>query len=169
MAQAKKHKSKRQAIISGAYVIKRGPGGGDPVIRKRPVDAKANRAVSAAPKECRGWATIGWNDMDAGQRREIAGANAPAGMFVGAPYRPDLIDPTATASGLRSAMERELGESVEHSECYLECQARDRARKEASQAANDRRRARINDVARAAAIARDLERAARRKAKNAES
>ncbi len=74
--------------VIGASVINKGGGGGDKPMRKKTVDAKANRELSASPKTSRGWETVRWQDMSPGQREEMTGSITEGNVFVPASKRP---------------------------------------------------------------------------------
>ena len=74
--------------VVGAMVINQGGGGGDKPMRKKSVDPKANRQLSASPKESRGWDTVRWQDMTPGQREEMTGSITEGNVFVPAASRP---------------------------------------------------------------------------------
>ena len=67
--------------VEGASVINRGGGGGPKPMRKKAVNVKQNRELSDAPKECRGWETIRWEDMTPGMREELCRPITPGNEF----------------------------------------------------------------------------------------
>jgi len=73
--------------VIGASVINTGGGGGDKPIRKKPLDAKANRQLSDAPACSRGWGTVRWEDMSPGQRDDFRRSISPGNVFVPASQR----------------------------------------------------------------------------------